>query len=361
MKLQAWQKIMLAMLLGIAMGLILKERAQIFEPLGLIFMNLIKMIIVPLVFFTLVYGITSIEESKDIRRIGLKAIIVFLTTACFAAFVGIATAHLIGPGIGSKLLLSADATKISMPDPSNVSVMKMIMDIIPTNAIKALAEGNILQIIVFSFFVGFILNATRDSSKTLITFCTEAAHFSFKMIETVMKLAPIGVFGYIASTVGVQGLDIILALGKLIITIFIACGVQYLIFGLLIIIWGRLSPLPFYKKMLEPQLLAFSTSSSKAALTTVMRVSEDNLGVSRKNSRFLIPLASVLNMDGGAIYQGACAVFFAQMFGIEFTVIQYVTCFNRWSWYSRWCAAVFRYGTYFCGVADRRSSACCEY
>ena len=323
MKIKPWHKIILAMIFGVITGLLLKERAQIFAPLGLIFMNLIKMIIVPLVFFTLIYGITSIEDSKDVKRVGLKAIFVFLSTAAFAAIIGILIATLIKPGIGNNLLILKDQDLA--PKLAEISIIKMILEIVPTNAFRALAEGNILQILTLSFFVGFILNSMRESTKTLITFCNEAAQFSFKMIEVIMKLAPLGVFGYIASTVGLQGLSVLFALAKLILTIFIACGAQYLIFGLLILIWGKLSPLPFYKKMLEPQIIAFSTSSSKAALTTIIRVAEDRLGVSRKNSRFLIPLASVLNMDGGAIYQGACAVFFAQIFGIEFTLMQYAT------------------------------------
>jgi Na+/H+-dicarboxylate symporter len=319
-----WQKLLIAMVLGVVAGLTLKEKAQVFAPLGIIFMNLIKMVIVPLIFFTLIYGITSIEDSKDIKRLGFKAIIVFLTTAGFAVCIGILTASVIKPGIGNKALLDS-MNVTTMPNIGEISVLKMVLDIIPTNVVKALAEGHILQVIFFAFFVGSVLSVMRDSCKGLITHCQEWALVSFKMIELIMKLAPLGVFGYIAQTVGLQGLDVIVALGKLILTIFVACGIQYLLFGLLILVWGRLSPWPFYVKMLEPQLLAFSTSSSKASLTTTIRVAEEKLGVSRKNSRFLIPLASVLNMDGGAIYQGACAIFFAQMFGVDFTIAQYVT------------------------------------
>jgi len=324
LELKPWQKIIIAMILGVITGLTLKEKAAIFEPLGLIFMNLIKMIIVPLIFFTLIYGITNIEDSSDIKRIGLKAIMVFLITASFAVIIGILTATLIEPGTGTKLAILENKTDL-LSKVNDISIIKMIIDIIPTNAIKALADGNILQIIMFSFFCGFTLNITRDRCSNLINFCHECAHFSFKMIELIMKFAPLGVFGYISFVVSSQGIDIVLTLGKLIITIFIACIIQYFLFGLLILFWGKLSPLPFYRKMLESQILAFSTSSSKATLTTLIYTAEERLGVSKQNSRFLIPLASALNMDGGAIYQGACAIFFAQMFGVDLTTTQYLT------------------------------------
>lgn len=323
-KTKLWQRVIIAMVLGIIAGLCFGEKAKIFEPMGLLFLNLIKMVIVPLIFFTLIYGITNIEDSQDIKRIGFKAITVFLTTACFAVVIGILTAHIIEPGVGKKLLVM-DVDRTSLKDVTDISLVKMVLDIIPSNAIKALVDGNILQIIMFSFFVGFTLNTMRNSCKTIIAFCHEGAQFSFKMIELIMKLAPLGVFGYISYTVGMQGLEVVIALGKLIIAIFTACIVQYIMFGVLILVWAKLSPLPFYKKMLEPQLLAFSTSSSKATLTMLMHVAENKLGVSKRNSRFLIPLAAALNMDGGAIYQGVCAIFFAQMFGVDLTILQYLT------------------------------------
>lgn len=320
---KTWQQIIIAMVLGIFTGLVLKEQAQVFEPLGLLFLNLIKMIIMPMIFFTLVYGITNIKNSKDIKRIGLKAIVVFLTTAAFAVVIGIVTAQLIKPGLGKHVLLLGSA--ISTVPSNESSLATILLNIIPTNAIKAFVDGNILQVIFFSFFVGFTLNGMRDHCQTVIAFCQQGALFSFRMIQSIMTLAPLGVFGYIAATVGTQGLDVIISLGKLIITIFIACGIQYVMFGVLILVWGKLSPLPFYRKMLEPQVLAFSTSSSKATLTTLMNVAETKLGISKPNSRFLIPLASALNMDGGAIYQGACAIFFAQMFGLDLSLTQYIT------------------------------------
>lgn len=320
--LQTWQLIVIAMILAVIVGLSLGKDATVFEPFGIIFMNLIKMVSIPLIFFTLIYGMTNIESSKDIKRIGLKAIAVFLLTAGFAVLIGITTAHLIGPGISQEIKQVSNQEFLS--GVQNLSIIKILLNIIPTNIFKALAEGNILQVIMFALFAGGVLHVLRDKCKLIIEFCHECAHFFFKMIEMIMKIAPIGVFGYISYTVGSQGLSVIVSLGKLVLTIFVACVVQYIIFGVLIRVFGRMSPLPFYRKMLEPQVLAFSTSSSKATLTTLMKVAEEKLGISKKNSRFLIPLASALNMDGGAIYQGACAIFFAQMFGIDLTISQYL-------------------------------------
>lgn len=320
---QSWQVILTSMFLAVIVGIALGQHAVIFEPLGIIFMNLIKMISIPLIFFTLIFGMINIETSKDIQRIGLKAIVVFLFTAGFAVFIGIGAAHVIEPGVGLVLNENQMANTEFLSEVHNLSIIKMLLNLIPTNIVKALAEGNILQIILFALFSGWILHLRRDQCGTLVAFCQESAKFFFKMIESIMKIAPIGVFGYISYTVGTHGVSVILILGKLIFTIFAACMIQYIVFGLLIMLWGRMSPLPFYRKMVEPQLLAFSTSSSKATLTTLMRIAEDKLGISRQNSRFLIPLASALNMDGGAIYQGACAIFFAQVYGVEITISQY--------------------------------------
>lgn len=322
-KMQPWQQIIISMILGVIVGLVMKNQASMFEPLGVIFLNLIKMIIAPLVFFTIIYGITNIKESNDLMRVGIKAITVFLTTAMFAVIIGISCAQLLKPGIGHDLLMIQN--NVGNNTITTISLLQVVLDIIPNNAFKALVEGHILQIIILAFFVGLTLNNLRERCSNLINITHEIAQLCFQMIAAIMKLAPIGVFGYISAMVGTQGLDVIIAMGNLVFTITLGCIIQYIIFGLIIRLWAGLPAIPFYKKIIPAQLIAFSTSSSKATLTTMMSIAEDQLGVSKQNSRFLIPLASALNMDGGAIYQGACAIFFAQMFNIDLSMWQYLT------------------------------------
>lgn len=311
------------MALGITTGLLIGEQAQMLEPLGILFIKLIRMLIVPLICFTLIYGITNLEDTKQLRRIGLKAIGLFFSTAMFAVGIGLLVTHILKPGVGQtlKLALSSD------PAPAPFAMAQFFLDLIPDNALLSLTHGNVLQVVFLSFFVGFTLHLHREECELLIRFCRQAAFLCFKLIHSIMALAPIGVFGYMAFIVGTQGTQVLAVLGKLILSILLACLILYACFGLLILLVGRLSPWPFYKKMIPVQLLAFSTSSSKAALTTLMDTAHKDLGVSKANSRFLIPLATALNMDGGAIYQGACALFFAQLFGVELTLAHYFTLF----------------------------------
>ncbi len=322
---KSWQKITFAMICGILVGIYFGKDAVLLKPLGDIFLNLIKMVTIPLIFFTLIYGITNIENSQDLKRIGSKAVVTFLGTGMFAVIIGIITSLLLKPGVGAVITLPKASVKDSLPNIGSHSITDLLVGIIPKNAISAMAEGHILQVILFAFFVGCCLNLMRDECSGVITLCRQTAQLSFKMIALIMKLAPLGVFGYMAYIVGDHGFDVIVTLSKLIFTIFLACFIQYLMFGVLIFVWARLSPLPFYRKMFETQLIAFSTSSSKATLVTLMNVAEKKLGITKQNSRFLIPLASALNMDGGAIYQGACAVFFAQMVGLDLTMAHYLT------------------------------------
>lgn len=332
-KVTSWQKVIIGMVLGVTYGLLNPAAAVKLEFLGIIFIHLIKMITVPMIFLTLIYGITSFESHRGLYRISLKAIMTFLTTAAFAVTIGLICATIIKPGLNEgdiKVVEMLQKAKQNFSDSSNPTshpkdLLSILIDIIPTNIFHSFAEGNILQVIIFAMFLGSVMNIKRDQCENLIAICHQGAQLMFKMIEIIMRLAPIGVFGYIAALIGSEGLSVILILGKLIITIFTGCLIQYLFFGILLMVWGRLSPLPFYKKILGPQLIAFSTSSSKATLVPMMKVVENDMGVSRQSSRFILPLSSALNMDGGAIYQASCAIFFSQLLGVQLIWVDYIT------------------------------------
>ncbi|MBV8938376.1 MAG: dicarboxylate/amino acid:cation symporter, partial [Alphaproteobacteria bacterium] len=168
------------------------------------------------------------------------------------------------------------------------------------------------------------LNKTRDKTQPLIEVCHAAALVMFRLIEMVVQFSPYGVFALIAWVVGTQGFDILMALLKLVLVVCGALFTQYLLFGLMVIVFGRLSPLPFYRKMLEPQAMAFSTSSSKATLSTAMRVVNEEMGVSKNSTSFVLPLGASINMDGTAIYLGICALFFSQLYQIPIDTHHYI-------------------------------------
>ncbi len=298
---------------------------QYIKPIGTVFISLIKMVVVPLIFFSLLSGITGMADAEAFRRIGMKAVAAFLATGAFAVAIGLAFGHFFQPGLGVDLSMLKEmaGAPAASGAPASTNLIDMLVGIIPTNAIKAMADDHILQVVVFTIFVAVAINRLRDQVPDLIQLIHQAAKVVFKLIETIVKFSPYGVFALTAWVVGTQGFGILIALLKLVAVVFGALFTQYLLFGVMIIVFGRMSPMPFYKKMLEPQSLAFSTSSSKATLSTAMRVVSDRMGVSKTSTSFVLPLGASINMDGTAIYLGICALFFSQAFNIPLDTHHY--------------------------------------
>jgi Na+/H+-dicarboxylate symporter len=334
-----WFRVLLGLALGVVFGFLVGPLGSdsalgdgkyflvtYIKPIGTIFINLIKMVIVPLIFFSLVNGIISMTDAEAFKRIGLKSVAAYLMTGAFAVVIGLAFASIFHPGLGVDLSSLGQATGSvptnGHPAPKD-SIIDILVGIIPPNVIKAMAEDNILQVVVFAIFVGVTLNKLGDKVKNLTEIVREAAHLVFKLIETIVKFSPYGVFALTAWMVGTQGMDILIALFKLVCVVIGALFTQYLLFGAMLIVFARMSPKPFYKKMLEPQLLAFSTSSSKATLSTAMRVVNEKVGVSKSSTSFVLPLGASINMDGTAIYLGITALFFSQAYGIPLDMHHY--------------------------------------
>lgn len=319
-----WKKITVGLIAGIVVGIIFGEDADVLKPIGDIFIRLIRMIIIPLIYVSIVMGMTSINDSASLSRIALKSIATFLLTTSFAIVIGLTTAYLLKPGMS----ISADAISINIADRVNSDVqfeiMKVINDTIPDNALNALVSGKMLQVVFFSFFTGVVINGVGKEKKLIVNGFKLASKVVFRMIDLILKLAPYGAFALTSSVVGKQGIGMLQSLGMLVVTLIVAMLVQYVIFGILIATVARLSPFPFYKKSLEYQSLAFSTSSSKATLSTTMHVCAEKLGVSKNSTSFVLPLGAAINMDGMAIYLGICTLFFAQIYGIHLTTIEYM-------------------------------------
>lgn len=320
--LKLWQQIVLALILGIATGFALGEDAAMFKVLGDIFLKLIKMVVAPLIFFALIAGITSLTEAHHFKGIALKGTIAYISTALMAVLLGLGVATLFHPGAGITPPDMAAAVAATAPP---ATLQTFLMELIPTNIVNALASDHYIQIVIFAVFTGIVMNNIRGETQKIKEINKELAHITFKMIEWIVRLAPLAVFGFIAATVGTTGTDVIVSLLQLVVLVIGACIIQYLFFGVLILVFGRISPMPFYRKMFPTQLMAFSTSSSKATLTTAMRELQDKLGVSMPTSNFMMPLGASINMDGTAIYLGICAVFFAQMYGITLDTNDYLT------------------------------------
>lgn len=311
---------MIGMLLGMATGFFMKEEATIFKPVGIIFINLLKMVVVPLIFFSILNGIASISDASTFGRVGAKALIIYTCTTIFAVIIGLSFANFFQPGIGIQLDIFS---QVIPQNAQNKGLGDILLDIIPSNPIKAMAEGHTIQVVVFAFFTGFALILIGEKGQQVKDFVISATHLVFKMIELVIKLTPYGVFAIMACVIGEHGIGLIASLSKFVAVVFAALFMQYLVFGIMLSI-VRLSPIPFYRKMLETQSVALATVSSKATLPTAMKELRFKMGVSKQSSSFVLPLGASMNMDGVAIYLGICAVFFAQVLGIELNFQQYL-------------------------------------
>ncbi len=327
-----WQKVLIGLVAGIAVGYVIGQMGMLagygidgkvflttyVKPFGTIFVNLIKMVVVPLIFFSLVSGITGMSDAKAFKRIGGKSVFAYLMTGAFAVCIGLAFGTVFKPGQGVDLsslqVMSGSAT--AAPAPQSASLIDMLVNVVPTNIVKAMSEDHILQVVLFAIFFAVALNKVREKTPELIKLVHQVAQAVFQLISIIVNFSPYGVFALTAWVVGTQGFDILLALLHLIFVVMGALFTQYLLFGVMLMLFGKLSPLPFYKKVLEPQALAFSTSSSKATLSTAMRCARERMGVSEASTSFVLPLGASINMDGTAIYLGICALFFSQAFGI---------------------------------------------
>ncbi len=324
-KLKLWQKIMIGMILGIVLGhfnpVIGDHRvAAIIEPVGIIFGNMLKMIVVPLIFFAILYGITSVDDADTFNRLGGRAVAIYSITTVFAVTIGIVCTLIFEPGIGVKISLQNSDSKYT----ATKSLYDMLVSIVPSNPIEAMVTTNTLQVVVFAFFVGVSIILTGDRSTHLRNFIVSATQVMFKMVELILKTAPYGVCAIMSTVISKYGVDVLGSLVKFTAVVIGALFLQYILFGVMLYLFAKINPLPFYKKMLTVQALAFATSSSKATLPTAMHHLHKRIGVSKASASFILPLGASMNMDATSIYLGATAVFFSQVMGISLTIHDYI-------------------------------------
>jgi Na+/H+-dicarboxylate symporter len=320
-KLELWKKIVVAMVLGVIVGVIMGPEAEALKPIGTLFINAIKMLIVPLIFCSLIVGVTSMQDSRKMGRIGAKAVALYMGTTAVAISIGLLLAAVFGPGEGLNMV-AQDAGAAGKEAPP---LVQTLLNIIPKNPVGALAAGNILQIIVFAIGLGISLNLIGDKAKPAIAVFESLAEAMYKLTELVMKLAPYGVFGLMAWVAGKYGLDILMPLIKVIAVAYLGCLLHVLVFySGLIRVLGNLSPVRYLKGLTNPAAVAFTTTSSSGTLPATIKAARQELGVSKGVSSFVLPLGATINMDGTALYQGVCALFIAQAFGIDLEMSDYM-------------------------------------
>ncbi len=322
--LKLWQQIFLGMILGALAGFSFGENTSYLKPLGDIFINMIKMIVVPLIFFSISSAITSMEQSNSLGRIGGKSILIYLVSTAIAIAIGLFLANIFDPSAGVQHHdMFGAATQI---EAHTVSFADTIVSMVPTNPVKAMADGNVLQIIVFALFLGTAVNIAGKKVQKVADSLSEIAEVIYSLTGIIMKFAPIGVFALIGWVVGTQDPEILKSLVKVVIVVIAACILHaVIVYSLFIGALARLNPIKFFKKIIDAQILAFSTSSSSATLPITMQVAEDKLGVSKGTANFVLPLGSTVNMDGTAIYLGISTVFVAGLVGVDLTMADYAT------------------------------------
>ncbi|KAB3530055.1 dicarboxylate/amino acid:cation symporter [Alkaliphilus serpentinus] len=318
-------KILIGLVAGIVVGLLLGGAPEIaskfIAPFGTLFLNLIKMIIVPLVFSSLVIGAASMGDIKKVGRVGGKTVAFYLVTTAVAVTIGIILANIISPGDGLTLL--EDATIEAKEAPPLVDTL---LGIVPNNPLKSLVDGNMLQIIVFALFIGIGITALGEKGKPLFNVIDGLAEVMYKLTAFVMSLAPYGVFALIVPVVAVNGPSVLLPLAKVIIAVYLGVILHSLIvYSSIVKIFAKMNPLKFFKGISPAATVAFSTASSAGTLPVTIKSTKENLGVSNSIASFVLPLGATINMDGTALYQGVCALFVAQIYGLDLSLGQQLT------------------------------------
>ncbi|HUP20617.1 MAG TPA: dicarboxylate/amino acid:cation symporter [Gemmatimonadota bacterium] len=325
-------QILLGLVLGAVAGALVGPRIEVIRPIGDAFIRLITMIVVPLVFASILVGVASLGDLAKLGRIGVKTVVFYLATTTIAITIGLLFANLVKPGsrldpaISERLLRDfSSAADVNLERVAEKpSVVDTLLDIIPTNPVASLAEGNMLQIIFFALLFGIALTfLDRSKTEPVIRFMDTVNEAMIQLVHLVMKIAPFGVFALIAAIIGQYGLGILRTL--LVYSAVVVGGLLIhaaVVYPAAVRFLAGMNPIWFFKGIAPAQLVAFSTSSSNATLPVTMECAEENLGVSEEVSAFVLPLGATINMDGTALYQGAATIFIAQVYGLDLTISQ---------------------------------------
>ncbi|TLS36670.1 dicarboxylate/amino acid:cation symporter [Pseudalkalibacillus caeni] len=326
------RNIIIGLVLGILVGIILNAflpdlfdpiDTYLFDPVGKIFLNLIKMLVVPIVFFSIVVGTMGISDPKKLGRMGAKTITFFLVTTTVAISIAMALAFIVKPGVeGAISNTGGQEFKAEEAPP----VIDTLLNIIPTNPVASLVEGNMLQIIAFAIFIGLALAMLGDRTKGLANLFEQANDVMMYLVRIVMLTAPFGAFALIASAVGGQGKEALASLAMYFVVVLAALLIHALVtYSTAVAFLGKVNPLTFFKKFSPAMAVAFSTSSSSGTLPVSMKTAQERLGISKQVSSFVQPLGATINMDGTAIMQGVATVFIAQITGTDLSFTQIIT------------------------------------
>lgn len=326
------RRIVIAMLAGMVLGVSLNLLGAadwvqavlvdgLLKVVGTLFVSALKMMVVPLVFVSLVAGVTALSDVRALGRIGAKALALYLLTTALAVSIALGLAVSVGPGQN----FDAGDSPASFSGKDAPPLSQVLIDLVPTNPVAAMAEGNMLQIIVFALLFGVAVTMSGKRGQHVLNLFGDLNTVIMHMVEWIMRLAPYGVFALIARTFASQGLDLLLPLAAYFLTLTAALALQaFVTYPLLLKSLAGLNPLTFLKKMRDPAAFAFSTASSGATIPVTLHTVEKKMGVHNSVASFSVPLGATINMDGTAMMQGVATVFIANVYGVDLSLTDYL-------------------------------------
>ncbi|MGJ3195929.1 dicarboxylate/amino acid:cation symporter [Peribacillus frigoritolerans] len=320
-KLGLGTKVFIGFVIGIILGLIFKEKILIVKPVGDIFLTLIKMIVVPLIFFSITSGIFSIGDVQKLKRIGTKTLVYYIGTTLLAGGIGLLIAHLFKPGKGIDI---ANIETSSEYKASEIPTFgETILGLFPSNPVQALAEGNLMQIIIFSLFLGISIVLIGNKSETLKKFFNEGTEVMYKMTGIIMAFSPIGIAALMACTIGEYGLKIFGPLGKFILVDYIGLiSVIILMYLFMLKFIAKFPISKFFKSIGKIWIVTASTTSSSGTLPVTISVTKEDYKVKEELAQFTLPIGATMNMNGAVVYYAAAVIFVSQIYGIEMPLSQ---------------------------------------
>lgn len=346
-------KIFIALFAGIAFGYVLNFMGGVeneiingyvlpfFQFIGDLFIKLIKMIVVPLVFFCIIDAALSLGDIKKLRSIGIKTIIWFLATGAISATIGLILANIIKPGRGLQLGTAETAMEVKeLP-----GIYQTLLDLIPSNPFQALTSGEMMQIIVFSLFLGFAIISIGKEAQPLCDIISLCSRTMFKVIDMILGIIPYGVFSLMTVALAKYGVAIFGPVLKFILTDYLACITMSIVgYSIFLSVIGKVNPMKFWRKAFEPWMIAFSTCTSSAALPVSMEVAPKKMGVPRDIASFVLPLGCTAQMNGTCAYFGIVVLFAAQLYGVELSIQQQIMLVVQATFLSVGCAATLQIG-----------------
>ncbi|OGG54180.1 MAG: hypothetical protein A3F84_22885 [Candidatus Handelsmanbacteria bacterium RIFCSPLOWO2_12_FULL_64_10] len=320
------RRILIGIAAGIAVGLALPAQTAYLKPVGDLFVRLLKMLIAPLILSAIVTGVVSLGDLARLGRMGGKALAYYLTTGAFAVLNGLLLVNLIRPGEGTNIVVQEVPEIVRKGAPNLVN--DVLLPIVPTNVFQALADGNVLAIIFFGVLMGAALSVVGDRGKPLLSALDGLGVAMMRVTEWVMAVAPLGVFALMASLIGASGLSVLIPLLKYVVTVLLGVGLHGAVtLCLLLYLVGRRRPLSYARTVSPALTTAFATSSSAATLPVTYETLVKKAGISPRVASFFLPISSMINSDGTAVYEAVAAVFIAQVYGIHLTAAQQVLVF----------------------------------